>query len=275
MTWSKKRKISIAVIAIAVLAVIAIEVFFAKSLKASEYGNVFYEILIRGIGIAVFLTLIIMLNMGNILLPSKGRKLDEFLFLIPCFAIAINNFPIISILSGDAYISFEAMGIGMYALECLFVGGFEELAFRGFVFLLVLERMKKNTKGAFLAILISSVLFGAVHIVNLFAGADPVSVLLQIGYSSLIGALTSVVLIKTRNLWYCIVLHSLYNFCGGIVSSFGGGIIWTASEVLVTVVISLLVAVYVVFVFVRTSDSEIAMLFNKNKEKGDRKNGNI
>ena len=273
MTWSKKRKISIAVIALAILAVAVIEIFFAGNLKASEYGNEFYEILIRGIGIVVFCTLIIMLNMGKILLPSKNRKLCEILFLLPCFLIAINNFPIASILSGDAYISFDAVDICVYAIKCLFVGGFEELAFRGFVFLLILERMKKNTKGALLSIFISSVLFGAIHIVNLFAGADPLGVLLQVGYSALIGALCSVVLIKTRNLWYCIALHTLYNFCGGIVPAFGGGTIWTASEVTVTVVVSILVTVYVVVTFIRIPSNDIELLFNK--KEGDRKDGNV
>ena len=69
LNWNKKRKISMAVIVLAALTVVTIELFFAGSLKACEYGNDIYEILIRGIGAIVFLTLIIMLNMGNKLLP--------------------------------------------------------------------------------------------------------------------------------------------------------------------------------------------------------------
>jgi membrane protease YdiL (CAAX protease family) len=268
LNWNNKRKISIAVIVFAALAVAVIEIFFAGSLKEYEYGNDIYEILIRGIGAIVFLTLIIMLNMGNKLLPRGDRNPCEILFLIPCFAIAINNFPIVSMLSGDAYLDIaqNATGIGIYALKCFFVGCFEELAFRGFVFLLILERMKKNTVGAFMSIFISSVLFGVIHIVNLFAGADPVGVLLQVGYSALIGALCSVVLIKTRNLWYCVSLHAIYNFCGGVVPAFGGGVIWTVAEVVVTVVLSLIVTAYVVFEFVRIPSGDIELLLNNKKE---------
>ena len=129
------------------------------------------------------------------------------------------------------------------------------------------EKMPKNKKGAFGAIFISSAIFGVVHGVNIFAGGSVGGVLLQIGYSALIGALSAVMLMNTHNLWYSVFMHALYNFCGGVVPEFGGGRIWTAEEVTLTVVVSLIVVAYVIYNFVRLPDADIEGVFGKTKEE--------
>ena len=267
MGWNKKRRFLLAVSFLAAVSVLCVEIFFAKRLKATELGNTFYEIIIRGIGIAVFASFIIMLGYGNIFKPFRGKSIKDRLFLLPCFAIAINNFPFVSVIGGDAYISFEFTEMLLYACLCLFVGGFEEIAFRGFLFMLFLGKREKTTVSAFFAILFSSAVFGLIHIVNLFGGAGLGSVILQIGYSTLIGALASVVLLKTKNIWYCIALHALYNFCGGIVPSFGGGKIWTVGEVVLTSVVSVTVAIYVIYEFVKIPNEDISRLFDGQKDR--------
>jgi membrane protease YdiL (CAAX protease family) len=141
------------------------------------------------------------------------------------------------------------------------------MAFRGVVFLTVLEGRRKTKLGAFVSIAITSVVFGVVHLVNVFAGSSLPAVLLQVGYSALIGAMCSVVLMKTANIWLCVVLHAVYNFCGGVVPRFGGGEIWTVPEIILTVAVSLAVCTYVVISLLRMDTSKLDAIFEKKKKK--------
>ena len=99
-----------------------------------------------------------------------------------------------------------------------------------------------------MAIFWSSVIFGVVHLANIFV-ASPGAVLLQIGYSALIGGLCCMVLLETGNIWLCAIIHALYNFGGGVVSRLGGGTIWTPAEVALTAILGALVAIFSVWRF--------------------------
>ena len=255
------------ILIIAALAEVALEMFFSAELKATEAGNVIYEIMIRAIGIAAFTALILELGYMKLFSVRWSVKPRDIIFLLVCFVIAINNFPFAALIGGNVTLSLEWDKVLNFAVICIFVGGYEEISFRGFLLPLFLERMKKNRWGAFLAIAFSSMIFGAVHIVNIFAGADPVAVILQIGYAALIGGLTSVVLLKTRNLWCCILLHSLYNFNGGLTDRFGSGEIWVPSQIALTATVAVLVAVYVIWQFLLLSDEDIQAVLEKKKEK--------
>ena len=255
------------ILIIAALAEVALEMFLSAELKATEAGNVIYEIMIRAIGIAAFTALISELGYLKLFSVRWSVKPRDIIFLLVCFVIAINNFPFAALIGGNVTLSLEWDKVLNFAVICIFVGGYEEISFRGFLLPLFLERMKKNRWGAFWAIAFSSMIFGAVHIVNIFAGADPVAVLLQIGYAALIGGLTSVVLLKTRNLWYCILLHSLYNFNGGLTDRFGSGEIWTPSQIALTATVAVLVAAYVIWQFCLLSDEDIQAVLERKKEK--------
>ena len=266
MTLTKNKKLCLIAIVCAALVLLCVELFVAPCLKATVNGNTFYEIIVRAVGIAVFTILTVAMGYGKIFAPKLKMNFSCFIFLCGCFLIAINNFPFAALFDGKVYVAVDWIGFAFYGLLCLFVGGFEEIAFRGFLFMLLLDRGKKNTKGAFLAIVLSSVVFGVVHSVNLLSGAGAISVILQIGYSSLIGALASVMLLKTHNIWYCIVLHALYNFNGGLVDRFGVGNMWTPSQVALTATVAVLVAVWVIYEFIRIPEEKIKTLF-ENGEK--------
>ncbi len=175
--------------------------------------------------------------------PNFGRAL---LFSLPAFAIAINNFPIIPIVTGEARLDADAGALAMLMLECLLIGLFEETAFRGIILVTILERFSKTKKQLFVSLVISSAVFGLVHIFNLFAGAGVGPTLQQVGYSFLIGGMCAVVMVKTRCLPLCVAIHAIYDFCGFAVPRLGSGTIWTASEIALTVLLAVIVFVYFV-----------------------------
>jgi membrane protease YdiL (CAAX protease family) len=103
-----------------------------------------------------------------------------------------------------------------YAVECLAIGFFEETVFRGVILLVLLQRLPQTKRGSFMAIIVSSALFGLTHLFNLFVGAAVPDTLIQVGYSFLMGAMWSVIYIATENLLFPILLHASYNFFGEV-----------------------------------------------------------
>ena len=89
----------------------------------------------------------------------------------------------------------------------LCVGFLEELIFRGFLF----EALrKKNLK---IAVIVSSLTFGAGHIINLFNGSGMSlnRVLVQIVMAILIGFLFAIVYLRSGSLIPCILSHQAVN----------------------------------------------------------------
>ena len=241
------------------LLLIAIEVAYA----VLKFDQSIYMLLSRLAGGSACLLFMIEFSFTRILSPMGNKKPMLWLLTIPGFVIAINNFPFVSFFAGDCRITARIESILYFALVCLGVGFFEEMAFRGCAFMLLLKSKTQSKAKIFLAIFLSSVVFGLIHAVNLFFGGSVGAVVLQIGYSALIGALCSMVLLLSGNIWLCVLLHSAYNFCGGIISDYGIGVQWTSAEIAFTAVVSVIVAVYFVILFIKMPTSFAEGLFAK------------
>ena len=265
MSEKKRRRVVIAVSIILLLILTALEVFRKQIFEEIKYGNNVYMIATRFIGGVACLLVVSEYSSKGILRFKASLK--KFLVFLPCMAVAVNNFPFITFFSGRAYIDAPIAEVAVYAMVCLGVGLFEEMAFRGCIFTALMSRCKKRTVDVFWAIVLSSAIFGAIHLVNIFAGAGVGAVILQVGYSFLIGGMCSVILIKTANIWYCVFLHAVYNFAGGVVPECGGGIIWDTPTVVLTAVLAVIVAVYVIYTLVKITPDDIDRLLNDNGSK--------
>lgn len=248
-----KRNICFFVALVAIILLVFCEIFKFSAL----FGNSIDENLAFGIdmtatrflGGVAFLAMLINLDYAVIKQP-KGRFWGAIAFSIPAFVIAINNFPFSRVIKGEAYITQEWWMVVLLLLECMCVGFFEECAFRGVIFLGVLKRNPKSKAWAFASIAFSSVIFGLVHLINLFE-SSPIAVLMQIGYSALIGAMCAVILMKSANIWLCVVVHGLFNFCGAVIPRCGMGEIWDPFTVILTAGVSVLVAIYFIWHFIK------------------------
>ena len=215
----------------------------------------------RALGGAVFITILIYLGY-EVMNPLKKPFWRGVLFSLPAFCVAVNNFPIYPVASGIAKINAPAERIALLVAECLMVAFFEETCFRGVVFLGFLNKRRGNVKSRLIAIVLSAAVFGAVHLVNMALGAPPMAVFLQVGYSFLIGAMCSVVLMKTSNIWMCIILHAVYNFGGAIIEQCGSGKRWDTFTVAITVIIAVATTVYMVIAFFRIRENELDRIYN-------------
>ena len=248
------------------LALVALEIIFRLPNSPAVINEQLYSTLSRFIGGAVCIVFMFEFALSSVMRPLGNKKISGLLWVIPAFAVAVNNFPFVSFLAGDCSLNASANDIFTYALFCLSVGFFEEMAFRGCALMFLMKKRADTKKGIFFAICLSSAAFGLIHLINLFT-ASPGAVFLQIGYSALIGALCSVVWLETGNIWCCVLLHAVYNFCGGVVPAFGEGTIWTAPEVALTAVLAVAVTVYSVWRFIKLPIKNITELYPKKKDK--------
>ncbi len=215
----------------------------------------------RLVGAAVFLA-ILLYEGYKVLNPVRRPFLRSLLFILPPLAVVINNMPILSMLRGDAYLIHTGWQyLFWFAMECLSIGLFEELAFRGVVLLMLAEKRHASRRDLFLCIILSSAVFGLVHLTNLLTGSGFGAVIQQIGYSFLIGAMCSVVLYRTANLWLCVLLHAIYDFCGSLVPTLGAGTWWDAPTVVFTVLLALVVTVYMVVALWRTDPASLDRIY--------------
>ena len=90
----------------------------------------------------------------------NGPVLKSFLLIIPGLIVAVNNFPIIAYFDGRAGITEPVYTIHIFVIECFSTGFFEEIVFRGILLLLLIQKLPKTKKGMYLAIFISSTIFG-------------------------------------------------------------------------------------------------------------------
>ena len=170
--------------------------------------------------IAIFLLVLAMEYFPACLLSECAPK--NLLWCILPLLVALVNFPFSSLIRGIARIT-RADLLGLFLFKCLLIGLGEEVLFRGIVFDSLLQAFKKKRDALFWSVLISSVIFALFHFINLLDGADILSVLQQVGYSFLIGAMLAVVLLQTKNLWLCVALHTLFDTGGMIISDLGVG----------------------------------------------------
>ena len=222
---------------------------------------------------------------GLLCRPHRLPSREGWLACILLFAVALNNFPFYALACGDAAVTLVPSALLAYTLTALFTAAAEELLFRGLLFPYLLVRFsrseaqaepsseeeKEKEKGALLlSVSLSSLLFGCVHLFNLFGGASLPDTLLQIGYSTLIGAAAALLLLLCRSLWVPILFHFVYNFGGLFVGTFGTGELGTMPVILSTAALSVFAAGWAVAALLRLpaeNRREIALSSLQNVQK--------
>lgn len=96
-------------------------------------------------------------------------------------------------------------------LLCAFVGIAEEFMCRGWVQNEFIERYGYDKKHIILSIILSSCIFGIIHLTNI-AVQDAFTTLLQVLQATAIGFMFGSIYYKTKNIWTVAFLHGLYDF---------------------------------------------------------------
>ncbi len=264
MKLTINRKTAIGVLAAGAAVMLVLEYFPISFAADAALNDIIRMTLTRGVGSLTFTVLLLYMGFRVHRMAGLGRQL---LFALPCFAVVINNLPIIALATGTAQVTAPAGHIVWFIFECIFIGIFEETVFRGIIYLMLLEKRRGTTGQIFWTTVWSSAIFGGIHLINLLAGAGIGPTLLQVGYSFLIGGMCSVVLLRTRNIWLCALLHAIYDVCGLLLPTLGEGSWWDTPTIIITAVLAVAVAIYVVVALFRVTPAGIAPIFEDDTQK--------
>ena len=273
-SYTKKERVVLGFMLVFLLAFLFFLYFFPRYADAFREADAeLLEMAVsRILGGAVFLCLLIYLDFRLLALRRSG--LFGLLLSVPAFVIAVNNFPLLGLKSGTVTVTAETPRILLFALAVIGIGLFEEIAFRGVVFPTLLRkileklrakapenpRIPTETKAFLLSIVLTSVIFGLVHLLNLFVGGSPGAVFLQIGYSFLIGGMCAIVLLKTRCIWIPVLIHAIYDFGGLMFRYLCEGRLWDTPTVILTTVLGILAGIYFLVLLFRVRPEEVTAL---------------
>ena len=171
-----------------------------NSIFLNKFGMYDWQTMTVNIGLSLLIILfIIIFKLGNYFGLTKFPNPKKFLYFVPLIILMSIN------LWGGIRIENSISEIIFYMISMIFVGFLEEIIFRGFLFKMM---AKDNLKSA---IIVTSLTFGAGHIINLLNGSSFIPTLIQIIYATAIGYLFAVILVKGKSLWPCIITHSVVN----------------------------------------------------------------
>lgn len=186
---------------------------------------------------------------AKLFIPRFKGGILTFVFAL---AVALANFPFFAFGEGSLSYTATAGETVLYLCFCLSIGLFEETAFRAFLIPFFMTAMKNYRYSPIIALLASSGIFALSHLFNLIGGASVGATFLQVGYTFLTGCLFGALLLLTRSFFTPVIVHTLYN-AGGLLVSEGmaTGIQWTSSAIAVMAAASVLAGAYTIFAVLR------------------------
>lgn len=197
-----------------------------------------------------------------------GRP-ERLLYVLPCILIAVNNFPFYAYFSGKMQLSTSnPLDFLLFTLHCISVGLFEECVFRGMLFYIIASYFPKNKKGVIQTVVVSSLLFGAAHLINLFAGANVGATLLQVGYTVLTGGLFAFTFIQTKNVLIPAFVHATYNFCGLLFEipqrgGLGTGVVFDMGTIILMAFVCVIIGAIIVYNLIKYPENERKTLYKR------------
>ncbi|MBN2118722.1 MAG: CPBP family intramembrane metalloprotease [Anaerolineales bacterium] len=164
-------------------------------------------------------------------------------------------FALINIEEGIVIDTSKSMLITLHLLTALSTGWVEEILFRGVVVTALLKKWGRSRKGIYLAVLVSGVFFGAIHLVNFIQGRKPLlNTATQMVYALFFGVIFAACLLRNRSIWPVILLHAAVDWTGTLHEvAVGGGLRVTAppmtlNHALVSILITLPLFLYGLYI---------------------------
>lgn len=200
------------------VSIVLVAVFLGASLLGSlplllwegafDQGEYLPQLLVELFCLAVLVLLTLLLGLGRTFHRgglSFGQTLLPMLPILLLYAYSATGQWILTCMGSSPL---PGLRVLWFVLCMLAVGLTEELLFRGLITRMIFEKYGKNTVGVWLTVLVSSLLFGAVHLVNAVGGAAELSgVLVQVVGAAALGMCISAIYLRTGSLWAVALLH--------------------------------------------------------------------
>lgn len=143
----------------------------------------------------------------------KGLHLGSIMlfYCIGSFIIGMNSYGIENLAMPNTASIFSLL------LMMISVGIFEELLCRGVLLNKLLTKWNTNGKGVYTAVIVSSAIFGSLHLINLFARPTLLFfTLAQVVYTTMAGTFFAAVYLRSKSIVSVIIYHALHDISTGI-----------------------------------------------------------
>lgn len=177
-------------------------------------------------------TLVILLSLGMIIYLGYKAKagftkkgfLKGILLGIPFYIIGIASIFVSNVGMDLNEISFMGVSqIVLFTVNMLLVGANEEIWMRGLVLNCFIQKYGYEKKSLWKAISLSAIIFGLIHVPNMFF-MEPLTVVVQAINAMSAGVLFAVIFIKSKNIWAGIIVHAIVDWCSLVIGNcFVGG----------------------------------------------------
>ena len=170
-----------------------------------KYGK---HVIAEGVFAALVLGLIILFKNTYIFTEKKEPFINSVFLGLPMLI-----FSFIGLLVGlPSIISIKTGTLVNLLLFCTLIGIAEEFLCRGWIQNEFIERFSGSYKETLLSILLSSLIFGTMHITNIEIGQTLFETLMQIMQATSLGFILGAVYFRTKNIWAVVFLHAFYDF---------------------------------------------------------------
>lgn len=94
-------------------------------------------------------------------------------------------------------------------LELIGIGIREEVTYRGVIGNTLVLNYAKDKKGLWFAVIVSALIFGGIHITNIFYGVKPMGLIAQVTSACGAGLLFTAIYLRGGNIWLLILIHAI------------------------------------------------------------------
>ena len=128
--------------------------------------------------------------------------------------IALGSVILLRAIEGKPFNWKGPMGIILFVVQLFGIGFREELLFRGIVGNAIGRKYGRDNKGVWFSTIMVALMFGLMHMTNVFAGVKLSSVVIQSIVAVGAGMMLNAVYYRGGSIWALIFIHSLVDFVG-------------------------------------------------------------
>lgn len=218
--------------------------------QSASYTTGFLE---QGICSILMVLLLVKLDLLRSAGFTKPKEWKQVWLIWPLAILSVMN--AWSLVSGEIILNMtDTRLLVLFFLLFLSVGFVEEVLLRGVVLNVFLKKWGNTKKGMYLSVIISSAIFGILHLLNFFTGRyDLLSAILQLVYGIFFGVFFSACFIRNQSIWPVMIGHIVFDICGNfneiaVNSEFGKVVHITPENALSTLVVTLPLLIYGLFI---------------------------
>ena len=176
---------------------------FGQSVILGKYGQ---YIIAESIYLIIILIILLLFKNQYIFKEKKIGLFRGLILGIPLLILLFINIDLKALFSANM---FDILSLVVFAT---LVGFAEEFLCRGWIQNEMIERYGDNRRHVILSILLSGLLFGLMHIVNILAGQGIIETISQIIQAMAAGFFLGAIYYRSKNIWLVIFLHAFWDF---------------------------------------------------------------